>query len=107
VETDGKIMEAMIVSKGTVLARHKGSEAIYVSEPEEKRIALQSEIIVSIAKTNERLFGDVGYVAINHRSNDAVLFGLGTNVLIVPIVRPYDLNKLVENVSDLLKKWEI
>lgn len=50
------------------------------------RILIQLNLMVGIPKTNEEMFGKVGYVVVNHGSGDHILLPLeGGRVMIVSV----------------------
>ena len=64
------------------------------------RLAEQTGTIMEITRSNERLFGDVGFVLVRHESIDGMFFpaGKGTTVL-VGLARPYDQEKIAARVG--------
>ncbi len=84
------IIVAAVLSKGSAVAS-RVKPGIFIPEGKAlERILLQLEMLVGIPKTNEKIYGEVGYVIVNHGSADHMLFPLndGHN-MIVSVVVPY------------------
>lgn len=89
-ELDAAVIAAAVLSKGHVLAS-RVKPGIFIPEGKGlERILVQLNILVGIPKTNENLFGKVGYVVVNHGSGDHMLFPLANDhIVIVSVMAPY------------------
>lgn len=76
--------------------------------PDQKTIEtllLQVEIVISIAKSNARLYGDVGYVMVTHKKADFFFVPAGDQkILLVSIDRSYDHGAVEEKIRTFLKE---
>lgn len=102
-ELDQTVIVAAVLSKGKVLAS-RVRPGIFIPEGKAlERILIQLEILVGIPKTNEKAYGKVGYVVVNHGSGDHMLFPLGnSHMMIVSVVSPYA-HQLMRRVQDMIK----
>lgn len=103
-ELDGAVIIAAVLSKGHVLAS-RIKPGIFIPEGKAlERILVQLNILVGIPRTNENLYGRVGYVVVNHGSGDHMLFPLGGDqIAIVSVVTPYT-PQLIQKVQQTIEE---
>ncbi|NWG37702.1 hypothetical protein [Nitrososphaera sp.] len=93
------IIVSAVLSRGKVLAS-RVRPGIFIPEGKAlDKILLQLDLLVGIPRTNEKAFGKVGYVVVNHGSGDHILFPLeGGHVMVVSVAGPYT-HQLIQNVQ--------
>lgn len=96
---DESIVAAFVISEG-IRGSHLKLNVPVLKKEDADRLAEQTGTIMEITRSNERLFGDVGFVLVRHESIDGMFFpaGKGTTVL-VGLVRPYDQEKIAARVG--------
>lgn len=101
---DEAIVAAFVISGG-ILGSHVKLNVPVLKEEDAKRLAEQTDTIMRIIGSNERLFGQVGYVLVHHESIDGMFFPVdaGTTVL-VGLVRPYDFDRMAQRVEEKIRK---
>jgi hypothetical protein len=68
-------------------------------------LMLQVDIIISIAKTNAKLYGEVGYVMVTHKKADFFFSPASDQrILIVSIDRPYDHHAIEDKLLVFIKE---
>jgi hypothetical protein len=80
----------------------------FVPDPKTlEKLLLQVEILLSIAKSNARLYGAVGYVMVTHKKSDFFFVPVSNDcILLVSIDRPYDYGAVEERIQGLLKELD-
>jgi hypothetical protein len=64
---------------------------------------VRAEVFVSMTKESDHLFGKTGYVMTSHEMLDTFIFSTPDNkVLILPIVKPYNQDELLDKIGSLL-----
>lgn len=87
---DPSVIVAAILSNGKVVANRTRSDIFIPEGKALEGILVQLEIVVEIPRTNENLYGKVGFVVINQGSSDHVLFPVNDiHIMIVSILSPY------------------
>lgn len=104
---DGAIVAAFVISGG-IQGSHVKLNVPQLKDEDARRLAEQTDAIMRITGSNERLFGQVVYVLVHHESIDGMFFpvGDGTTVL-VGLVRPYDQDRMAQRVADRIKRSPI
>jgi hypothetical protein len=106
-EADDAIMAAFVLSDG-IKGSHLKLNVPALKEEDARRLSDQTEIIMSITRTNERLFGRVGFVLVNHESIDGIFFPVNeSTTVLVGLARPYDQQRLVDKVAGIISSSKI
>lgn len=104
---DGAIVAAFVLSRD-ILGSHVKLNVPQLKEEDARRLAEQTDTIMRITGTNERLFGQVVYVLIHHESVDGMFFPVDdSTTVLVGLVRPYDQEKVAQRVAERIKKSAI
>lgn len=84
------IVVTAVLSKGKAVASLV-RPGIFIPEGKALEcILVQLEMLVGIPKTNEKIYGELGYVIVNHGSADHMLFPLtGGHVMVISVLVPY------------------
>lgn len=96
---DESIVAAFVLAKN-VMGMHVKMNVPQLKDEDARLLAEQTATVIGITRTNERLFGKVGFMLVHHEFIDGVFFPAddGTTVL-VGLVRPYDQEAIVEKVQ--------
>jgi hypothetical protein len=96
---DDAIVAAFVISRG-VKGSHLKLNVPVLKKEDADRLAEQTGTIMEITRSNERLFGGVGFVLVRHESIDGMFFPAGDDTtILVGLVRPYDQDKIVAKVE--------
>ena len=90
-----------VLSGGKIIASNIREKA---PESEVPNLVLRTEIMSSLAKTNQGLLGNLDFIMMSYRKMHGFLFPLQKDTLLVSIVPPYDQVELVEKVRNLIAK---
>lgn len=79
----------------------------FVPPPESRQeiMALQTAIMINVARSGEDYLGKVDFILVRQQSADVFLFPVKNRpkrVFCVVISRPYDMDRLVQNAARLL-----
>lgn len=105
VELHRNIQAAVIVSRGEVKERFV-RKGVPVPDPADlEKLFIRAELIASMTRESDKLFGETGFVLTNHRLLDTFIFPVpDQGVLILPIVKPYDYDGFLKKAGELLGK---
>jgi hypothetical protein len=105
-ELDDAIVAAFVLTKGGGIAgSYLKINVPALKQEDADRLAQQTDVIMGITRTNERLFGDVDFVLVRHESIDGIFFPAGgASTVLVGLVRPYDLEKMAARIKGEIKK---
>ncbi|HEX6560726.1 MAG TPA: hypothetical protein VF016_01740 [Nitrososphaera sp.] len=99
----GNIQAAIVVLRGEMKARHVRQAVPIPPAKELEKLFMRAEVFLSMTKESDHLFGRTGYVMTNHETLDTFIFAVPDgSVLILPIVKPYGHDELLEKVASLL-----
>lgn len=78
----------------------------YVPDPKTlEKLLLQVEILLGMARSNEGIYGEVGYVMVTHKKADFFFVPAGDQrILLVSVDRPYGHGDLEEKIRSLLRE---
>lgn len=106
-EADDAIMAAFVLSDG-IKGSHLKLNVPALKEEDALRLSDQTEVIMNITRTNERLFGRVGFVLVNHESIDGIFFPVDeSTTVLVGLARPYDQEKVIGKVAGMISSSKI
>ncbi|WP_415282399.1 hypothetical protein [Candidatus Nitrososphaera sp. FF02] len=104
VALDSNIQAAVVVSGGEMKARHVRQGVPVPPAADLEKLFLRAELFASMAGESDRLFGRTRCVMTSHEVLDTFIIPVASiGVLIVPIVRPYDPERLLGRISALLE----
>lgn len=104
---DEAIVAAFVISKG-IQGSHLKLNVPVLKREDAERLAEQTAAMMGITQSNERLFGQVGYVLVHHEFIDGMFFPAGDGAtVLVGLVRPYDQEKVAEKVADRIAKLDL
>ncbi len=89
-----------VLSEGRIIASSIREKA---PEDEAAKLVLRTEIMSSIAKTNQDLLGQLDFVMFSYGKMHGFLFPMKNVTLLVSVVPPYDQGKLTSDVMALVK----
>lgn len=97
-DLDGSIVATFVLSK-KVAGMHVKMNVPQIKEEDTRLLAEQTSTVVGITRTNERLFGKVGFMLVHHEFVDGMFFPVNDDTtVLVGLVQPYDQAKVVEKV---------
>jgi hypothetical protein len=106
-EADEAIVAAFLISDG-IQGSHLKLNVPELKEEDARRLSDQTEVIMNITRTNEQLFGKVGFVLVSHESIDGMFFPLDSSTtVLVGLVKPYDQKKIADKVSAMTRSSKI
>lgn len=104
-EADDSILGAGIVEDMKFVAWYSKRGRPRPEGEKFQQLVIQSEIFVSMAKSNSDLFGRFCYVAMSYETQDIILLSLPNGssnnkprLLGIPVSKPYDVTKLLEKL---------
>jgi hypothetical protein len=103
-EADDTILTAAIVEDMKYTARYAKDNLQLPKGENFQQLVIQSDIFVSMAKSNSDWFGRFRYVSISYESFDIILFSLPkrsnnkSRLFGIRVARPYDMTKLLEKM---------
>lgn len=104
-ELDGAIVAAFVLTKGGIAGSHLKINVPALKQEDADRLAQQTGVVMEITRSNERLFGDVGFVLVRHESIDGIFFPAdNSETVLVGLVRPYDLEKIAAQVAAAVRE---
>lgn len=96
---DEAIVAAFVISKG-IRGSHLKLNVPVLKKEDADRLAEQTKAIMEITRSNERLFGGVGFVLVRHESIDGMFLPAGDDMtVLVGLVRPYDSDKMASKIG--------
>lgn len=105
-EMQDNILGAGIIEKLQLATMYAKPKVPLPREEEFRLMLAQSEVLVSIVRTNEDFFGRFRHIVISYGNSDVVLFPFPNNtakIFVVQILRPYDAESIGEKVMQKLK----
>lgn len=101
---DDAIVAAFVISGG-IRGSHLKLNVPVLKKEDADRLAEQTRAIIEITKSNERLFGEIGFVLVRHESIDGMFFPAGDDMtVLVGLVRPYDQERIAASVASAAGK---
>lgn len=98
----GNIQAAVVVSRGEMKARRVRQGIPIPPSKELEKLFVRAEVFLSMTKESDHLFGKTGYVMTSHEMLDTFIFSIPDNkVLILPIVKPYSHDDLLDKIGSL------
>lgn len=99
------ILAAVVISDGRIVEQVAKDSSKTPPEQELPRMLIQSQLVVGIASTNEKVAGKSRFVVLCHEHLSAMLVPLdGKKVLIVPFTKLADIEGLGKKVPRLAGK---
>lgn len=83
VESRADITSAVIISKGKAAETHSRSGALTPPDADLKRMVLQTELLVGMIMTNERVVGETRFIMISHADINALIVPAKTGKILV------------------------
>jgi hypothetical protein len=100
----GNVQAAVIVSGGEMKERYVRPGVPVPPAAELEKLFLRAEVFASMTRESDHLFGRTEYILTSHEMLDTFIFPVkGMDVLIVPIVKPYDRDELLGRIAGLLR----
>ncbi len=97
------LVAAFVVSDG-IKGSHIRLDVPVLKEEDAGRISKQTGTVMDIVKSNEQLFGQLGYVLVHHEAVDGMFFPVdGSMTVLVGLVKPYDPDKIEQVVRLKIK----
>lgn len=104
-ELDDAMVAVFVLTKGGIAGSHLKINVPALKQEDADRLAQQTGVIMEITRSNERLFGDVGFVLVRHESIDGIFFpASNSETVLVGLVRPYDLEDISARVAGAVKE---
>lgn len=98
VSADEALVAAFVVLDG-IRGSHIKLDVPVLKEEDAKRISKQTDTVMGIIKSNEHLFGQLGYVLVHHESVDGMFFPIDDSLtVLVGLIKPYDPDKIEQAV---------
>lgn len=98
-ELDGSIVAAFVLGK-SVLGMSVKMDVPKIKDEDARLLAEQTATVVGITRSNERLFGKVGFMLVHHEFVDGMFFPFDEKTtVLVGLVRPYDQESVVDKVQ--------
>ncbi|MEM2139645.1 MAG: hypothetical protein QXJ74_06225 [Nitrososphaera sp.] len=98
VDLDESMVAAFVLSNG-IRGSHIKLDVPVLKEEDAQRLSRQTATVMDIVKSNERLFGEVGFVLVRHESVDGMFFPVDSSTtVLVGLVRPYDQDEIEQAV---------
>ncbi|AIF83748.1 hypothetical protein NTE_01687 [Candidatus Nitrososphaera evergladensis SR1] len=95
---DNSIVATFVLSN-KVTGMHVKMNVPKIKEEDTRLLAEQTATVMGITRTNERLFGKVGFLLVHHEFVDGIFFPAGNDTtVLVGLVQPYDQADVVEKV---------
>jgi hypothetical protein len=104
-ELDGSIAGAMIVKRGDLLGSYARPKVPIPQKEKFTQMFLQAEMMLSIPKANEDVFGKVEVVIVRHGILHIYMISLPNKAILAFAVHgegEYDFNKLLNNILSLI-----
>ncbi|AIC14552.1 hypothetical protein [Nitrososphaera viennensis] len=90
---------ATFVLSDKVAGMHVKMNVPKIKEEDAQLLADQTATVIGITRTNERLFGKVGFLLVHHEFVDGIFFPVDDDItVLIGLVQPYDQAKVVEKV---------
>jgi hypothetical protein len=106
-EAEDAIVAAFLISDG-IQGSHLKLNVPELKEEDARRLSDQTEVIMNMTRTNEQLFGRVGFVLVSHESIDGMFFPIDSSItVLVGLVKPYDQKKIADRVSAMARSLKI
>jgi hypothetical protein len=97
---DEAIVAAFVISGG-IRGSYLKLNVPMLKQEDAERLVEQTKAMMGITQSNERLFGEVGYVLVHHEFIDGMFFPAGDRgTVLVGLMRPYDQEKIAKKVAD-------
>ena len=75
-----------------------------LKDEDAQRLSDQTATVMEIVKSNERLFGDLGFVLVRHEAVDGMFIPVdASTTVLVGLVKPYDQDKIEQAVRRKIK----
>lgn len=95
---DEALVAAFVVADG-IRGSHIKLDLPALKEEDADRLSKQTASVMDIVKSNERMFGQLGFVLVHHESIDGMFFPLDSSTtILVGLTRPYDQDKIEQKV---------
>jgi len=100
---DEAMVAAFVVSDGICGSYIKLNVPV-LKDDDAKRLSKQTDTVMGIVRSNERLFGQLGYVLVHHEAVDGMFFPVDdTTTVLVGLIKPYDQDKIEQKVVEKIK----
>jgi hypothetical protein len=100
---DEALVAAFVVSDG-VRGSHIRIDVPVLKEDDARRLSEQTDIVMDIVRSNERLFGQLGYVLVHHEAIDGMFFPVdGSTTVLIGLIKPYNQDEIERLVVEKIK----
>lgn len=97
-DMDEAVMAAFVISD-MVLGSYIKLDVPVLKSEDVQRLSDQTVEIMEIVKSNERLFGELGFVLVRHEAVDGMFIPVdGSTTVLVGLVKPYNQDKIEQAV---------
>jgi hypothetical protein len=107
---DESIVAAFVLGK-SVLGMNVKMNVPKMKDEDARLLAEQTATVIGITRSNERLFGKVGFMLVHHEFVDGMFFPAGDKTILVGLVRPYDqeaiVGKVQKKITSAQKAWNL
>lgn len=96
---DESLVAAFVVSNG-ICGSHIRLDVPVLKEEDADRLSKQTATVMDIVKSNEGMFGQLGFVLVHHESVDGMFFPVdGSTTVLIGLMRPYDTDQIEQKVK--------
>lgn len=102
-DLDDAVVAAFVMSD-RILGSHIKLDVPVLKEEDAQRLSDQTAEVMEIVKSNERLFGELGFVLVRHEAVDGMFIPVnGSTTVLVGLVKPYDQDRIEQAVRRKIK----
>lgn len=102
-DMDEAVVAAFVMSD-RVLGSHIKLDVPVLKDEDAQKLSDQTATVMEIVKSNERLFGDLGFVLVRHEAVDGMFIPVdGSTTVLVGLVKPYDQDRIEQAVRRKIK----
>ncbi len=99
---DDSIVASFVISK-SILGIHVKLNVPKIKDEDTLLLAEQTSQVLKIMRTNERPFGQVGFVLVHHEFVDGIFFPVNEDLtVLVGLVQPYEQAQVIQKVRTKL-----
>jgi hypothetical protein len=100
---DEALVAAFVISGG-IRGWHIKINVPVLKEDDARRLSEQTDIVMDIVRSNERLFGQLGYVLVHHEAVDGMFFPVdGSTTVLIGLIKPYNQDEIEQLVVEKIK----
>lgn len=99
VDLDEALVAAFVISHG-IRGSYVKIDVPVLKEDDAKRLSEQTDTVMNIVRSNEHLFGGLGYLLVHHEAIDGMFFPVnGATTVLVGVIKPYKPEEIERAVS--------